>query len=99
MLPDAEGADANAITKGKCTCFAKSFFDNKSKCQQASTLMWEASRVSGNYVETDEVDAYNDELDRVAGEFSRIACCMECCNDLPAELGAPSTNSPTGCCP
>jgi len=98
VLTNAGDADANAITRGKCTCFAPFFFEGKSRCEQLLTLLWESMRVSGNMVEDTDPDPYERAKLRIAKEFRKMACCLSCCNDLPPEL-APISTSPTGCCP
>ena len=88
----AEQIGANAATPvgSTTTNFAPSFFSNK-LCEQYETLIHEASRVGGNYVEEEEVTPYSQLLAQEAAKFKAMAACLGCCKEFT------KNNLPPGC--
>jgi len=78
--------DCNALTRGTRTYFTDFFFLGKTRCQQMKTLLWEAMRVSGNYVEVDSPAEYNAAERDVDQTFLAIAPRLGCLDDLPPGL-------------
>ena len=111
-MTEAGAADirANANTQGKTTDFAPSFF-TFSPCRQYQTLIHEASRVGGNYVEENQWEALEN-LSRAEDEmFKKLAKCLDCCDEFPklsqpedckeetaCKDSPPSTNGPSNVC-
>ncbi|MFN6107305.1 MAG: hypothetical protein ACK5EA_23025 [Planctomycetaceae bacterium] len=87
--------DCNALTRGRRTYFTEFFFRGKSRCQQLKTLLWEAMRVAGNYVEVDDWRAYAAAERDVDQAFLAIAPRLGCLHDLPPGLAiVPQHRSP-----
>lgn len=78
--------DCNALTRGTRTYFTDFFFQGKTRCQQLKTLLWEAMRVSGNYVEVDRPAEYAAAEHDVDQAFLAIAPRLGCLHDLPPGL-------------
>ena len=78
--------DCNALTRGRSTYFTEFFFQEKTRCQQLKTLLWEAMRVSGNYVEVEEWKAYAEAERDVDQTFLALAPRLGCLHDLPPGL-------------
>lgn len=80
--------DCNALTRGRSTYFTEFFFQGKTRCQQLKTLLWEAMRVSGNYVEVDDWKAYAEAERDVDQTFLALAPRLGCLHDLPPGLAS-----------
>jgi hypothetical protein len=78
--------DCNALTWGRRTYFTEFFFQGKTRCQQLKTLLWEALRVAGNYVEDDDWRAYAAAERDVDQTFLALAPRLGCLHDLPPGL-------------
>jgi hypothetical protein len=78
--------DCNALTRGRSTYFTEFFFQGKTRCQQLKTLLWEALRVSGNYVEVEDWRAYAEAERDVDQTFLALAPRLDCWHDLPPGL-------------
>lgn len=79
--------DANALTHGQTTYFTEFFFQKKTRCQQMQTLLWEAMRVAGNYVEVDQPVQYRHAQHDVEQAFAAVARDLGCERDLPPGVG------------
>lgn len=88
--------NASTIVGQTITHFAPSFFE-RPICQQYQTLIHEASRVGGNYVEDTPATqkAYNQLLADEDNVYKTLAACLGCCHDFPRYARPPGCEAET----
>ncbi len=90
-----QDTNASTIVGTTTTHFAPSFFD-RPRCQQYQTLIHEASRVGGNYVEdtASTRQAYDKLLADEEAVYRSLAACLGCCHDFPRYSPPPGCPGP-----